>query len=404
MTASEDIVAHDHGKLPLVSAVAATLLVQCIISLLAAAIPVLTPAIAADRGWNATFVALYPALVLTTAFVISFRIPLLLARLGGMGLGLACIAVSAIGLLCVTSPMPALVVIAAITIGLAAGAMNPASSQVLGPRTPPHLTGFIMSLKQTGVPIGTALAGLLLPFFVFRFQWKLTAIGLAVAGGTIAIALVPVTRWLDSSVPRTPARHSPFEPVRRLWAMPGMPQFLLAGMAAGAAQYCLRSFYTVYLFNDVGLDLATAGFIFGISQASGIVGQIAWASLSDQALRPLTTIGLISLTIAGASVLSATTTHDWPFAGIVFTAVLFGVSAAGFIPVVLAEVARKAPEGQAGVLTSGANVFLFAAAAIGPVLFGGIAAYLSYPLAFAGLAAVTFIAGMVAITSRWRVG
>ena len=400
MTISQEIVSNNQSKVALVAAIAATLLVQSIISLLAASIPVLTPEIAADRGWNATFIALYPALVLTTAFLISFQIPFLLTRLGGMGLGLACIGVSAIGLLCVTSPMLGLVIISPIAIGMAAGAMNPASSQVLGSRTPPHLTGFIMSLKQTGVPIGTALAGLLLPFFVFRFQWKITAIGLAMLSAAVAVALLPITRWLDGSLRQAPPQHRPFEPVKQLWAITGMAEFLLAGTAAGAAQYCLRSFYMVYLVKNVGLDLSTAGLIFGVSQAAGIVGQIAWASLSDQVLRPHTTIGLIGLTIAGASLLSAMTTHDWPLIGILFTAALFGVSAAGFIPVVLAEVARKAPNGQIGALTSGVNVFLFAGAAIGPLLFGGLAAYVSYSLAFVALAAFTFFAGLGALRFR----
>jgi MFS family permease len=148
------------------------------------------------------------------------------------------------------------------------------------------------------------------------------------------------------------------------------------------------------------LPIRLAGLIFGVSQAAGIVGQIAWASLSDQVLRPHTTIGLIGLTIAGASLLSAMTTHDWPLIAILSTAALFGVSAAGFIPVVLAEVARKAPNGQIGALTSGVNVFLFAGAAIGPLLFGGLAAYVSYSLAFVALAAFTFFAGLGALRFR----
>lgn len=389
------------SKLPLAGAIAATLLVQSVISLLAASIPVLTPEIAADRGWDATLISVYPALVLTTAFITSFQVPALLTRLGGMGLGLACVGVSAIGLLCVTSPMPVLVIISPIAIGMATGAMNPASSQVLGPRTPRHMTGFIMSLKQTGVPLGTALAGLLLPFFVFRFQWKIATIGLAMFSTAFAVALIPIARWLDGAPAGTPPRQPrPFEPIKQLWAMPDMAQFLLAGMTAAAAQYCLRSFYTVYLVNNVHLDLSMAGLIFGVSQTAGIVGQIAWASLSDQALRPHTTIGLVALTIAGASLLSAVTTHDWPLAGIVFTAVLFGGSAAGFLPVVLAEIARKAPAGQVGALTSSASVFLFAGAAIGPLSFGGLAAYLSYPLAFVALAACTFFAAITAFKSR----
>lgn len=394
---SSKIASYTLRRSSLPGAIGVTLLVQSIISLLSASIPVLGPAIAADRGWNVTVIAFYPTLALATAFIISFQIPTLIMRLGGMGLSLSCIGVSAIGILCATSPALELVVVSPIAIGMAAGAMNPASSQVLSPRTPSHLTGLVMSVKQTGVPLGAALAGMLLPFFVLRFGWKIAAVGLAFGSAAIGIALVPTIRWLNGSLPTRPARYRPLEPLKRLLAMPGMPQFLLAGMAAGTAQYCLRSFYTVYLVNEVGLDLSTAGLIFGVSQGAGIFGQIAWASLSDRVLKPNVAMGLIGFTIAAASFLSAMFTHDWSLVGIMFAATLFGASASGFIPVVLAEIARKAPQGEVGALTSGANVFLIAGAAIGPLLFGGVAAYMSYPAAFVTLAVFTFATGTIAI-------
>ena len=71
------------------AAVFISLLVQIMISLFAAGIPVLAPAIAAERGWNATVIAFYPIVRLRHGFLISFQIPGLLFRMGGMGLSLA---------------------------------------------------------------------------------------------------------------------------------------------------------------------------------------------------------------------------------------------------------------------------------------------------------------------------
>lgn len=388
------------GRRFLAAVIAATLFVQSIISLLAATIPILAPYIALDRGWNATLIALYPALVVVTAFITSFYVPLFLTRLGGMTLSLGCICASAGGLLCVTSPVPAIVVLAPLAIGIAAAAMNPASSQILAQRTPVHMTGFVMSLKQMGVPLGMALAGVILPFFVSRFQWMLTVTGLAFVSVAIAVVLWPASRRLDKGSLQAPASRQASQPIRQLLTIRGMPQFLVAGMTAGAAQYCLRSFYPVYLVKNLGLDLSKAGIIFSVSQGAGIFGQLAWASLSDRTLRAHTTIGLIGLTITVASVLSALFTHDWPFVGIIITATLFGVSAAAYMPVVLAEVARKAPSGQAGALTSSTNVFLFAGSGIGPLIFGGIAEYLSYPAAFVSLAAAAALSGCLALSFR----
>jgi MFS family permease len=393
------------GTFLLVMVITVTLFVQAVTSLLGAAIPVLAPDIAADRGWNATLIAFYPALVRLMAFITSFKVPHFLDRLGGMGLNLACICISAAGLLCALSPTPIIVILAPLAIGVATAAMNPASSQILASRTPVRMTGFVMALKQTGVPLGTALAGIILPIFVWRFQWQLTVTGLALISGVVAIALIPTSRWLNGSSspsagPYKARPYKPFDPVKQLLAMRGMPQFLVASMAAGAAQSCLRAFYPVYLVKSVGLDLPTAGMIFGVSQVAGIFGQIVWASLSDRALRPHTTIGLLALTIAIASALSAILSPHWPLVEIAIIAVLFGFGAAGFMPVVLAEIARKAPSGQAGALTSGANVFLFAASGIGPLLYGWVAASLSYPAAFASLAAIAALGGVGALRFR----
>src|SRR2546430_11272032 len=39
------------------------------------------PNIAADRGWNVTLIALYPTIVFSVAFLISFKVPSLLKRM-----------------------------------------------------------------------------------------------------------------------------------------------------------------------------------------------------------------------------------------------------------------------------------------------------------------------------------
>ena len=145
-------------RLDLPTAIAISVVVQTMISLFAASIPVLAPEIAADRGWNANVIAFYPMVVFGVAFLISFRIPGLLVRMGGMGLGLACVGISAMALLILLSPYALAAALAAAAVGCATGAMNPASSQVLGPRTTARTAGLIMSIKQTGVPLGGGIA------------------------------------------------------------------------------------------------------------------------------------------------------------------------------------------------------------------------------------------------------
>jgi len=384
------------GRFETAVALAITVLVQTTVSLLSATVPVLAPEIAADRGWSVTLIALYPAIVFSTALLTSFQVPGLLRHLGGMGLSLGCVAFSSLGLLCLLLP-GALIAFSAIAIGMATGAMNPASSQILGPRTAPGNAGLIMSIKQTGVPMGAMMAGMIVPVLVLSSGWSGTVPKLAFASLGIVLALSPIVPRLNDTERLNPiARYRLLEPVKRVLAMPGMLRFLVAAMAFSAMQLCLRSFFTVHLVTKVGLDFATAAVAFGISQGAGIAGQIFWAWISDRLLTPHAVMAILGLLMTIGAVLTAFVTREWPIVAVELVAVIYGISAAGFIPVVLGEVARHALPAEVGALTSGAQLFLMGGVLAGPPLFGALAASISYAAAFVVLGGCTLAGSIVA--------
>jgi MFS family permease len=382
----------------LMPAVLISLVVQTMISLFAAGIPVLAPAIAATRGWNASVIALYPTIVYVTAILMSFQIPSLLWRMGGMGLSLACIAVSAAGMLLLLPPSAAAAALAAVAIGCATSAMNPASAQVLGPRTTSRTAGLVMSIKQTGVPLGGVLAGALVPILVQRCGWRTAAAELAVAGSLLAIMLLPTIRWLNGGAAATrPAAFRPLDPVKHLLGIAGMPTLLLASVTFNGMQLCLRSFFTVYLVSNQRLSLVDAGVAFSVSQAAGMVGQVVWAALSDRVLSVHVVMAIIGTLMTAAALCTAAMTPHWPLVAVVLVAAFYGVAAAGYLPVLLGEVARRAPPGQTGALTSGAQLFPLGGSILGPLAFGGIAALAGMPAAFVMAAASTFVGTIILV-------
>jgi Major Facilitator Superfamily len=177
------------------AAVFISLVVQMTMSLIAASVPVLAPAVAAERGWSPSIVAVYPIVVYVTAFLISFHVPELLFRLGGMGLNLASLIIGAAGLLFLLPPFAAAVVLGSVAIGCGTAAMNPASLQMLGPRTTARTAGLVMSIKQTGVPLGGVMAGALVPILVAHFGWRMATIELAAIGLVLAIAFGQLAQW-----------------------------------------------------------------------------------------------------------------------------------------------------------------------------------------------------------------
>jgi pimeloyl-ACP methyl ester carboxylesterase len=83
---------------------------------------------------------------------------------------------------------------------------------------------------------------------------------------------------------------------------------------------------------------------------AGIAGQIVWATISDRFLTAHTVMAAIGFLMTAAALLTAALGPDWPVLSVIAVAAIYGVSASGFVPVLLGELIRAAPPGQAGAL------------------------------------------------------
>jgi predicted MFS family arabinose efflux permease len=367
----------------LAAAVGATLLMQTAISFLIACVPVLAPVIATSRGSNVDLIALYGPVTYLVAFLASFQVPKLLDFLGGCGLGLLCVAVSAVGLLFLLPQAIAFAIAVPIAAGMATGAMNPASVEVLGPRTTPNNAALILSIKQTGVPLGVMVAGALAPAMAVHVGLQASILYFVAASAILVVGLAPLATWLNGG-----ARNSriipyrPLGPARELLTLPGMKWVALLGAVFCGMQVAFRSFFTVYLVRDLDMSLVTAGLAFSLSQVAGMIGQIGWALVADRFLDIRQTLGTIGFFIGGAAIMTAGLAAHSASAWIMIVAIAFGATVAGFMPVLFGEVARRAPAGQAGAFTAGLNLFLIGGSIAGPLIFGAIAYCFGYSAAF----------------------
>ena len=82
---------------------------------------------------------------------------------------------------------------------------------------------------------------------------------------------------------------------------------------------------------------------------------------------------------------------------------VFGASATGWNGVYLAEVARRAPSGMAGIATGGTLAITFLGVVLGPPVFGALsAAFGSLRVGYAALALPTAVCGLVLLVLRKR--
>jgi len=373
---------------------------QMTVSLLVAAVPVIAPEIAKARALDVQLIAFYFPIAYTTAFFSNFAVPKLLPRFGGAGLSLVCIGVGAGGLLLMLPTAATLIVAAPLVLGFGLGVVTPATSQVVGPLATPHTAGLFMSIRQSAIPAGSMLAGVIMPILAIYWGWHAPLIlGLATAG--LAIILLPSLPWLNDGSSTPPPAQRPWEPVKRLLAMSGMWQILFAVVVYMMLVICLRSFFTVYLVKDMGFDLTTAGLAFSAAQLAGIPGQIGCAVISDRWLSPRTVLAISGVLMTTAALLAANFTHNWPIFAIVTVAVVLGFFSIGCTPVMLGEITRRSPPGQVGSLVSGGNLFIMAGCALGPLFFGAVGAVFGYAGALEALAICTAVGAVVVAPLRF---
>jgi MFS family permease len=322
-------------------------------------------------------------------------------RYGAMRLSQACLVVCATGLaltlaLGADASVLGLVTmaLAALVVGVGYGPITPASSHVLAKTTPRERMALMFSIKQTGVPAGTALAGLIVPPLTVAFGWEVAVV--LVALGCVAVAWMsqPLRSALDDDRDRN-ARLSAAALINGLALVarsPSLRTMALVSFVYSGMQMSVAGFIVAYLHTEIGLGLVAAGTALTVASVAGVIARISWGSFSDRTGAPRATLALIGFLMAGASVLAGLFTDAWPMFAILAVSAALGATAIGWNGVYLSEVARLAPPGEAGRATGGCLFFTYVGVVVLPFLFGWLQrASGSYALCFFAAAGVCVV-------------
>lgn len=390
-----------HVVIPL----ATTLAVQALVSMAALTAPVLAPEAASELGIPATLVGVFVALIYVGAMLSSLASGNLVVRFGAIRVSQVCLILCGAGLALAASG--ALVPMAAggLLVGLGYGPVTPASSHILARTTPPHLMGFMFSLKQTGVPLGGALAGALVPGFALLWGWHGAALAVSAACVLMALLAQPTRAGFDADRDRA-RRLSPagvFKPLALVFAYPRIRDLAICTFFFGAMQLCLTTYLVTYLTTAYGMPLVTAGLVLALTQGAGVGGRLVWGLVADRWVTPRRLLSLLAFAMAGSSLLTAAFSPDWPLVAVTGVSMLFGATAIGWNGVYLAEVARLAPTGQAGVLTGGTLFFTYFGVVAGPPAFAALVeASGSFAAGYAAVGGVILAVGASLVLTRSR--
>jgi MFS family permease len=356
--------------------VSMTLAVQALTAMALAVPSVLAPVAAADFGVEPTRVGLWAGAAFLTAMFAGLACGTLVGRYGPVRMFQAAAVCVAVGLAAGAAGSVALLFVCAMLLGAAHGFVNPASSTILAEAAPARMRSMIFSIKQTGVPLGAAAAGVLLPLLLLRTDWPHALVALALASGCVALAVAPFRRRYDRGAQR---RHplgvrSVVAPIAEVWA----DRPVLALAVTSGVYSCVQTSFLTYLISylklGLGYSLVTAGTVFAAAQLAGVAGRVAWGAVADRFVAPRLLLAFLGFVMSLCGFVAISFDAGWSVALVAAVCLLYGATAVGWNGIYLAEVARLAPEGRIATVTGGTQFFTFSGGLLGPPLFGTIAA------------------------------
>jgi MFS family permease len=376
------------------TALAVTLAIQAFTSLAATATAVLAPEVGPAVGLSPKLIGIFVGVLYLGAMLTSLASGGFIERYGPIRVSQVCAVLCASGLVLTTGPAWAFLIAPAL-IGIGYGPITPASSQLLARTASPRRMALTFSIKQTGVPLGAALAGAL-PLIALDHGWRAAIWAVAGCGVLIALLAQPTRATLDVGLSneRRVSLERLFAPLKLVMRSPKLLELTTTGFVYAATQACLLSFLVLYMNQELERTLVSAGLALTLATVGGIVGRISWGMVADRWIAPRRMLGVLGV-VAGACALGASSFGaTWPGFAEGVVCALFGMTAIGWNGVQLAEVARHSPRGQAGAVTGASGFITFGGVVIGPPLFALLATITgSFATGFAAMGLASLACG-----------
>ena len=374
---------------------------------------VLAPAAAPALGVAAADVAYYVSLVYLAAMISTLGGGAVNRRLGPIRFIQTGLTVAAIGSFVFAVGGVAMAAVSALIVGLGSGPLTIASSHILARVSPPRLANVTFSLKQSGVPIGFAICGAVLPTLALDFGWRWAAASIGFLSIATVIAVQPLRRLYDEeqTTPGAPPRRllptatEIFEPLRLAWRDPILRPMCFIGMLFSATQAIVVNFTVVYAVDGLKMSYILAGTLLSAATVAGAFGRVFWGALADLLRKPTAVLAGIGGIVAVAAATMSFTTPSWPTTAVYAICIVLGGTAVGWNGVFIAESAYRAPPGRAAEFTGATQLFVFSGALISPLLFRAVLAIthsyeVGYLLLAAGVAVCSFFLARAAAARR----
>jgi len=360
------------------------------------AIGVLAPFLAADLALSRTQIGLLTSVLFGVGALGSPIAGPLVDRLGGRRLLLGLFAVAGLGVLGVSASPSYPVLVTAVAVGgLATATTNPVTNALIADHLASGQRGVVMGVKQSGVQMGSLLAGLALPSLALALGWRgaLVVAAIALLAGIAAtVAVVPpdpitsVQRSQRSAVAPTPAE-------RRFGRWLAAYALLMGGALAAVG-----AFVVLYSVEALGYPEDVAGLAAAVIGLVGVVSRVLWGRIAES-LRTVTAplVALAAAAVVSQAIIWSATVG--PRALLWVGVVAYGASAVAWNTVAMLGIVREVRGEKTGWASGVYQTAFYSGFVVAPLAFGWLVDLTgSYDAGWA------FVTGLFAVATliSWR--
>ena len=380
---------------PLLAAVVTMFATYAMVILASMVLPVLAPIASGTLGIPAKYIGLYAAVLYAAAACSSMIAPSLVVRYGALRTSQLTLLFAAAGLFFLSAGTVWSAVASAILIGSAYGPGNTASGHLLTTMTAEGQRSGIFSIKQTSVPAGGAVCGILLPALALQFGWQ----GAAAATGTMCILLaLAVQPWRsrldDARKPDQPIwPESLLGPLTTVLNGPRLRALGVTGLVYSGMQYAFGAVMVAFFVDRAGISPVDAGLVLSAAMVASVIARLSWGYIADWT-RPDIVLAGVGMLTAASVVCGTFVTPEWPRLALVALGCWFGAAGFSWNGVFLALVADIAGPERVASATSGVMTMVFFGSLLFPALFAGLVGLSGYDAALLTVAAATLIAAI----------
>lgn len=261
-------------------------------------------------------------------------------------------------------------------IGMFYSVSQPGGSKVILKWFRKENRGLAMGIRQAGIPIGGALAGVLIPFLTVQYNmtYAINSIACICIIGGLLFFMFYKEPYVQEEARKGHNNISFWMELKVVICKKELYPIYITGICMISLQMVLVGHFMKFLAGEQSITFIVAGTVFSVMFFSGMIGRIALAAISDVLYKGNRRIPLFIAVCAsiGLILLLVMNIHTIMSGVLYSVSALLGFFSIGWFSLFIAEVAELASEESVGITVGLALTLNQIAIIVAPVLFGYI--------------------------------